>query len=79
MKESINPTERAVMETVHEKTRKQLNKRVPDIDYIDHRRLTYLLIEDRIAAYKEAEYRTRSSAYCTSSTCKNATPTTSGG
>lgn len=54
MKESINPTERAIMETVREKTRKQLDRRVPDIDYIDHRRLTYLLIEDRLAAYKGA-------------------------
>ena len=54
MKESMNPTERAIMETVREKTRKQLNRRVPDIDYIDHRRLTYLLIEDRLAAYKGA-------------------------
>lgn len=54
MKETINPTERAAMDAVREKTRPELGRRSPRIDHIDHRRLTYLLIEDRIADYREA-------------------------
>ena len=54
MKETINRTERAAMDVVREKTRPELAKRSPRVDYIDHRRLTYFLIEDRIADYKAA-------------------------
>ena len=54
MKETINPTERAAMDAVREKTRPELSRRVPRIDHIDHRRLVYFLIEDRIADYKAA-------------------------
>lgn len=46
--------ERAIVELVREKTNEQLSKRVPDIPNLDYRRLTYCLIEDRIAAYKAA-------------------------
>ena len=52
----INQTERAIVECVRERTREELAKRVPSIDNIDHRRLIYLLIEDRMAMYEEARY-----------------------
>ena len=50
----INQTERAIVECVRKRTRMELTKRVPSIDNIDYRRLTYLLIEDRMTMYKEA-------------------------
>jgi len=50
-----NQFENATRKVVREMTDKQLTKRVPDIPAIDYRRLTFFLIEDRIAAYKEAE------------------------
>ncbi len=53
MNNSINPTERAIMELVREMTIQQLSKRVPAIDTIENRRLTYFLIEVRRAAYIE--------------------------
>ena len=49
-----NPFERAIMHVMRDMTSKQLAKRVPDIPAMDYRRLTYCLIEDRIAAYKAA-------------------------
>ena len=52
MKETINPTECAIIELVRQKTTNELGKRVPCIDDIDYRRLAYLLIETRRAAYK---------------------------
>ena len=52
----INQTERAIVECVRERTREELAKRVPSIDNIDHRRLIYLLIEDRIAMYDAADF-----------------------
>ena len=52
----INQIERAIVECVRERTREELAKRVPSIDNIDHRRLIYLLIEDRMAMYEEARY-----------------------
>ena len=55
MEQNINLLERAIREAVREKTEQQLTKRVPNIPAIDPRRLTYCLIEDRIAAYKKAE------------------------
>ena len=51
----INQTERAIVECVRERTKEELSKRIPCIDNIDYRRLTYLLIEDRMAMYKEAK------------------------
>ena len=51
----INQTDRAIVECVRERTREELAKRVPSIDNIDYRRLTYLLIEDRMAMYEEAK------------------------
>jgi hypothetical protein len=51
----INQTERAIVEYVRERTKEELSKRIPCIDNIDYRRLTYLLIEDRMAMYKEAK------------------------
>ena len=50
----VNPFERATMNLVREMTEQQLSKRIPDIPQMDYRRLTYCLIEDRIAAYKAA-------------------------
>ena len=47
----INQTERAIVECVRERTKEELSKRIPCIDNIDYRRLTYLLIEDRMAMY----------------------------
>ena len=52
----INQTERAIVECVRERTGEELSKRIPCIDNIDYRRLTYLLIEDRMAMYEEARY-----------------------
>ena len=54
MKETINPTECAIIELVHQKTSNELSRRVPSIDVLDYRRLAYLLIETRRAAYKES-------------------------
>lgn len=53
MTDSINPTERAIMEIVHNKTKNELQKRVPEIDAIHYRRLAYFLIETRRATYIE--------------------------
>ena len=50
----INPLERAILNVTREMTEQQLSKRIPDIPQMDYRRLTYCLIEDRIAAYKAA-------------------------
>lgn len=41
------------MELVYQTTCMQLDKRVPFIDSLENRRLTYFLIEVRRAAYKE--------------------------
>ena len=49
-----NHFERAIMLVMRDITSEQLAKRVPDIPAMDYRRLTYCLIEDRIAAYKAA-------------------------
>lgn len=51
----INQTERAIVEYVRERTKEELSKRIPCIDNIDYRRLTYLLIEDRMTMYEEAK------------------------
>jgi len=51
----IYQTERAIVEYVRERTKEELSKRIPCIDNIDYRRLTYLLIEDRMAMYEEAK------------------------
>ena len=53
MKETINQTERAIIELVSEKTTNELGRRVSCIDVLNYRRLAYLLIETRRAAYKE--------------------------
>lgn len=50
----INQTECAVVECVRERTRVELAKRIPSIEIIDHRRLIYLLIEDRKLMYDKA-------------------------
>ena len=54
MTTNINPFERAIMRVMRDMMSEQLAKRVPDIPAMDYRRLTYCLIEDRIAAYKAA-------------------------
>ena len=58
MTSPINPFERAILNVTREMTYQQLSKRIPDIPQMDYRRLTYCLIEDRIAAYKAAGFRT---------------------
>ncbi len=50
-----NHFERAIILLVREMTKEQLSKRVPDIPFMDYRRIIYCLIEDRIAAYKAAK------------------------
>jgi hypothetical protein len=50
-----NPFERAIMHVMRDKTYEQLSKFVPDIPDMDYRRLTFCLIQDRIAAYKAAK------------------------
>ena len=45
--------ERAIVELVREETHKELMKRVHHLEDINYRRLTYLLIEDRMALYRE--------------------------
>lgn len=57
MTTEINPFERAIIDTVRDMTNERLAKRVPTIPMIDYRRLTYCLVEDRIAAYKAAGIR----------------------
>lgn len=54
MPNPINPLERCILDVAREMTNQQLAKRIPDIPQMDYRRLTYCLIEDRIAAYKAA-------------------------
>lgn len=54
MTTNINPFERAIMRVMRDMMSEQLAKRVPDIPTMDYRRLTYCLIEDRIAAFKAA-------------------------
>ena len=49
---TTNHFERAIIQLVREMASEQLAKRVPDIPAMDYRRLTFCLIEDRIAAYK---------------------------
>ncbi|MBO4690077.1 MAG: hypothetical protein J5621_04310 [Paludibacteraceae bacterium] len=55
--QTINPLERAIIDLAREMTKEQLSKRIPDIPQMDYRRLTYCLIEDRIAAYKAAHIK----------------------
>jgi hypothetical protein len=55
--DTTNPFERAIVEQVREMTNEQLTKRVPNIPLMDYRRITYCLIEDRIAAYKAAHIK----------------------
>ena len=51
---TINHFERAIIQLMRDMTSMQLAKRVPDIPSVDYRRITYCLIEKRIAAYKAA-------------------------
>lgn len=51
---TTNDLERTIMLYVRDMTTKQLSKRVPTIPTIDYRRLTFCLVEDRIATYKAA-------------------------
>ena len=39
------------------RTMRELSKIIPSVDPVDHRRLTYLLIETRRAAYKTAHVK----------------------
>ena len=54
MANQINTFERSIMDVARELTEQQLTKRIPDIPLMDYRRITYCLIEDRIAAYRAA-------------------------
>ena len=49
-----NLFEHAIVLLVRKMTKQQLTKLVPAIPSIDYRRLTFCLIQDRIAAYKAA-------------------------
>ena len=53
----INKLELAILHVVRDMTSEQLAKRVPDIPAMDYRRLTYCLIEDRIATYKASKIK----------------------
>ena len=55
--EQINPFERAILNVTRDMTNQQLSKRIPDIPSMDYRRVTYCLVEDRIAAYKAARIK----------------------
>ena len=52
-----NKLELTILHVVRDMTNEQLAKRVPDIPAMDYRRLTYCLIEDRIAAYKASKIK----------------------
>ena len=55
MQNQFNYFESAIIDLVREKTDYQLTRRIPDIPSLDYRRMTYFLIEERIAAYKAAK------------------------
>ena len=54
MNNPINLTEIAISEMVYRMSICALSRQVPSIDEINYRRLAYLLIETRRAAYKAA-------------------------
>lgn len=55
MIESFNALESAIIDVVNNEVSQRLTKRIPDIPSLDYRRMTYFLIEERIAAYKAAK------------------------
>ena len=54
MTDSINPTERAIIELVRQKTTNELARRVPSIDQLDFRKLAFFIVQTRIDAYRQA-------------------------
>lgn len=52
MTDKLTQTELMAIDYEFKRTMRELSKTIPSIDPVDHRRLTYLLIETRRAAYK---------------------------
>ena len=57
MTDQLNQTELMVIDYEFKRTMRELSRIIPSIDLVDHRRLTYLLIETRRAAYKAARVK----------------------
>ncbi len=57
MEQNAYLLERAVIELEREKTLKELSKRVPSIERLDGRRITFFAVQARIDAYKEAHVK----------------------
>lgn len=57
MTEQLTQTELMVIDYEFKRTMRELSKIIPSIDPVDYRRLTYLLIETRRAAYKAARVK----------------------
>ena len=57
MTEQLTQTELMVIDYEFKRTMRELSRIIPSIDLVDHRRLTYLLIETRRAAYKAARVK----------------------
>ena len=57
MTDPLTQTELMVIDYEFKRTMRELSKIIPSVDSIDYRRLTYLLIETRRAAYKEARVK----------------------
>lgn len=57
MTEQLTQTELMVIDYEFKRTMRELSRIIPSIDPVDHRRLTYLLIETRRAAYKAARVK----------------------
>lgn len=54
MTSQLTQTELMVIDYEFNRTMRELSKIIPSIDPVNHRRLTYMLIETRRAAYKAA-------------------------
>ena len=57
MTEQLTQTELMVIDYEFKRTMRELSKIIPSVDPVDYRRLTYLLIETRRAAYKAARVK----------------------
>lgn len=57
MTEQLTQTELMVIDYEFKRTMRELSRIIPSVDPVDHRRLTYLLIETRRAAYKAARVK----------------------
>ncbi len=57
MTDQLTQTELMVIDYEFKRTMRELSKIIPSVDPVDYRRLTYLLIETRRAAYKAARVK----------------------